>query len=80
VRAGPSVTIGRAGCAVSLGDDTFLSQTHAEILVDGESGARLRDLGSSNGTYLRLPPRAERELRDGDCLRLGREVLRVAVG
>lgn len=80
VRAGPSVTIGRAGCAVNLGDDAFLSQAHAEILVEGEGGARLRDLGSSNGTYLRVPPHAERELRDGDCLRMGREVLRVAVG
>jgi pSer/pThr/pTyr-binding forkhead associated (FHA) protein len=80
VRAGPTVTIGRGGCAVSLGDDPFLSQSHAEILVEGEGGARLRDLGSSNGTYLRVPPHAERELRDGDCLRMGREVLRVAVG
>jgi pSer/pThr/pTyr-binding forkhead associated (FHA) protein len=80
VRAGPSVTIGRGGCAVSLGDDPFLSQSHAEILVEGEGGARLRDLGSSNGTYLRVPPHAERELRDGDCLRMGREVLRVTVG
>jgi hypothetical protein len=79
VRGGPSITIGRTGCAVNLGDDPFLSQAHAEILVDGEGSARLRDLGSSNGTFVRIPPHAERELRDGDCLRLGREVLRVAI-
>ena len=80
VRGGPSVTIGRAGCAVSFGDDPHVSQAHAEILVDASGGARLKDLGSSNGTYLKLPARAERELHDGDCVRLGHEVLRVASG
>lgn len=79
VRGGPSVTIGRAGCAVSLGDDPTLSQSHAEVLVDAQGGARLRDLGSSNGTYVRVPAGGERELRDGDWVRMGREVLRVAV-
>jgi len=79
VRGGPSVTIGRAGCAVNLGDDPFLSQAHAEVLVEPDGNARLRDLSSSNGTFVRVPPHAERELRDGDSVRMGREVLRVAV-
>ncbi len=79
VRGGGSVTIGRSGCAVNLGDDPFLSQAHAELVVDSAGGARLKDLGSSNGTFIRVPPHAERELHDGDWLRLGREVLRVAV-
>lgn len=80
VRAGPSVTVGRAGCAVNLGDDPRVSQAHAEILLDAAGGARLKDLGSSNGTFLRLPPHGERELREGDLVRLGLEVLRVRVG
>jgi pSer/pThr/pTyr-binding forkhead associated (FHA) protein len=79
VRGGGSVTIGRSGCAVNLGEDPFLSQAHAELVVDSAGGARLKDLGSSNGTFIRVPPHAERELHDGDWLRLGREVLRVAV-
>jgi hypothetical protein len=79
VRPGPSITIGRAGCSVNLGDDPYLSQAHAEILVDPAGGARLRDLGSSNGTFARVPPRTERELRDADVVRMGREVLRVQV-
>ncbi len=79
VRAGPSVTIGRAGCAINLGDDPWLSQAHAELVLDAEGGARLKDLGSSNGTFVRVPPHGERELHDGDALRMGREVLRVAV-
>jgi hypothetical protein len=80
VRGGPAVTIGRAGCTVSLGDDPHVSQAHAEILVDANGGARLKDLGSSNGTYVKLPAHAERELHDGDCVRIGHEVLRVASG
>ncbi len=77
LRAGPSLTLGRAGCSVNLGDDPWLSQAHAEILIEADGTARLRDLGSANGTFVRLPPRAERELRDGDRVRLGRQVLRV---
>ena len=79
VRPGPSITIGRAGCAINLGDDPYLSQAHAEVLVDSAGAARLRDLGSSNGTFGRLAPHAERELRDADVVRMGREVLRVSV-
>jgi pSer/pThr/pTyr-binding forkhead associated (FHA) protein len=80
VRPGPAVTIGRGGCAVNLGDDPRLSQSHAEIVVEQDGTARLRDLGSSNGTYVKIPPHGERELRDGDCVRMGQEVLRVVVG
>ena len=80
LRPGPSVTLGRAGCSINLGDDPYLSQAHAEIVVEPDGVAKLRDLGSSNGTFVRLPPRSERELRDGDVVRLGREVLRVVSG
>jgi pSer/pThr/pTyr-binding forkhead associated (FHA) protein len=80
LRAGPSITVGRAGCSINLGEDPYLSQAHAEIVVDAEGAARLRDLGSSNGTFVRIPPGSERELHDGDAIRIGREVLRVEVG
>ena len=79
VRSGPAVTIGRGGCAVNLGDDPHLSQLHAEVVVEQDGTARLRDVGSSNGTYVKIPPHGERELRDGDYVRMGREVLRVAI-
>lgn len=79
LRSGASVSLGRAGCSVNLGDDPFLSQAHAEVILDGDGTARLRDLGSANGTFLRLPPRTERELQDGDLVRVGRQVLRVSV-
>jgi pSer/pThr/pTyr-binding forkhead associated (FHA) protein len=76
LRSGPSITVGRAGCSVNLGDDPYLSQAHAEIALENGT-ATLRDLGSSNGTFLRIPPGGEATLRDGDELRIGREVLRV---
>jgi pSer/pThr/pTyr-binding forkhead associated (FHA) protein len=79
VRGGPTISVGRAGCSVNLGDDPHLSQAHAEILLDANGNARLKDLGSSNGTYFKVPPHGERELHDGDCVRLGHEVLRVSV-
>ncbi|HUK66562.1 MAG TPA: FHA domain-containing protein [Anaeromyxobacteraceae bacterium] len=77
LRVGPSITIGRAGCSINLGEDPYLSQAHAEVIVEADGSARLRDLGSSSGTFVRLPPGSERELRDGDLVRVGREVLRV---
>jgi hypothetical protein len=76
---GPTVRIGRLGCAVTL-DDPLVAPEHAELLLDAEGGARLRDLGSATGTYLRIPPHGERELRDGDTLRVGQEILRVVLG
>ncbi len=80
VRPGPSITIGRSGCSINLADDIFISQNHAELLLEPDGGARLRDLGSANGTFVRLPPGSSREMRDGDRVRLGREVLRVDIG
>ena len=76
LRTGPTITIGSAGCAINLGDDPSVSRAHAEIVVEAEL-AKLRDLGSPDGTFVRIPPGSELELHDGDALRIGREVLRV---
>lgn len=77
-RSGPVLTIGRAGCDLNFGRDGFVSARHAEISIAGET-AFLRDLGSANGTFLRVPPRDERELQHGDYLLMGRELLRVEI-
>jgi pSer/pThr/pTyr-binding forkhead associated (FHA) protein len=80
LRSGTTVTIGRNGCAVNLGHDAQLAQAHAELLLEPDGTARLRDLGSAGGTFLRIPPGGERPLHHGDAVRLGREVLRVELG
>jgi pSer/pThr/pTyr-binding forkhead associated (FHA) protein len=64
-------TLGRStACSLTI-DDPLVSREHAEILVD-DDGARVRDLGSRNGTELNgeLLRDAVR-LRHGDRLRVG---------
>ncbi len=75
VRPGP-LRIGRAMGDLLFTDDPFISARHCELDVDA-AGAILRDLGSSNGTFVRVPPGGERELSEGDYVRLGRNILRV---
>ena len=79
VRGGPVVVIGRGGAAIGLGDDPTVAPVHAELRLEPDGSARLRDLGSETGTFVRLPSRADHALRDGDVVRLGREVLRVSL-
>ena len=64
--------IGRDPAAAVRVDDVSVSRYHARIVIDG-SAARLEDLGSKNGTYLRQKrvEGAAMPLRDGDPLRFG---------
>ncbi len=69
---GTRVTIGRGdGNDVVLRDDRLVSNVHAVIECYGSSYA-LRDLGSSNGTFVNGSLAGERVLRPGDEIRLGR--------
>ncbi|MGH9278479.1 MAG: BTAD domain-containing putative transcriptional regulator [Acidimicrobiales bacterium] len=70
------ITIGRGdGNDVCLRDDRLVSAFHAVIEFYGASFT-LRDLGSSNGTYVNGNSLiGERALRGGDEIRLGRTVL-----
>jgi hypothetical protein len=59
-------------CQVVL-SDTYMSTKHAEIKV--EKGAWIvRDLGSTNGTYVNDQRISQRELVDGDFIRFGQSV------
>jgi pSer/pThr/pTyr-binding forkhead associated (FHA) protein len=59
--------------------DSFMSRRHAAIQRDPAAGTfALRDLGSSNGTYLAI--RGEVELREGDHLRVGQHLFRFGFG
>lgn len=79
VVTGPRIAIGRAGCEVSLPDDGYVSTRHCEIALGAGGGGRVEDLGSMNGTYVRLPAGTERPLAHGDYVLMGRQVLRVEV-
>jgi pSer/pThr/pTyr-binding forkhead associated (FHA) protein len=67
------IVLGRESGDILFTDDEFMSRRHARILLkDGR--AQLEDLGSSNGTFVRL--RAPHALLPGDLLRIGDEMLR----
>jgi signal transduction histidine kinase len=69
-----TVFIGRgASCAVQL-HDTEVSREHAELRRRGNT-VLIRDLGSSNGTFVNGKQVKEHELASGDQLQLGRTLL-----
>jgi pSer/pThr/pTyr-binding forkhead associated (FHA) protein len=69
----PELVLGREEGDVTFPDDEFMSRRHAAVKRVG-SKARLEDLGSSNGTFVRV--RADRKLEAGDLLRIGDQLLR----
>lgn len=66
---GQVFTIGRRECDLNL-DDTAISRRHCEIAVSG-AGWVVRDLRSSNGTFVKGERVTERPLQEGDRLQLG---------
>ncbi|MFC3501029.1 FHA domain-containing protein [Micromonospora krabiensis] len=75
LRPAPQV-IGRAPTVDVVVHDPHLSRRHAEVWLAPE-GASLRDLGSTNGTWLNDRRIVDVEqLADGDVIRLGRTELR----
>jgi pSer/pThr/pTyr-binding forkhead associated (FHA) protein len=56
-------------------DDSSVSRMHARFSLDRDGKMTVRDLNSSNGTWLngeRLQPNESRTLQQGDHVRLGR--------
>ena len=71
--------IGRENGDIVFTDDPFLSRRHAAIRVDHAARRfMLSDLGSSNGTALRI--RGEHVLKDADQFRIGRHLFRFEAG
>lgn len=66
--------VGRASGDVVFPADRYVSARHASLSV-GPEGVRLRDLGSSNGTFVRLEKITP--LEGGDLLLMGDHLLRV---
>jgi pSer/pThr/pTyr-binding forkhead associated (FHA) protein len=71
---GDEVVIGREEGDFVYRDDAFMSRRHAAITWDGKI-ARLTDLGSSNGTFVRLTGIVN--LRHNDHLRMGDQLFRL---
>ncbi|NOG53095.1 MAG: FHA domain-containing protein [Planctomycetes bacterium] len=68
-------TIGKQpDCDLVIEQDTYVSRRHAE-LVRSNGSVILKDLGSSNGTYLRLT--RPTELMPGDEIQVGTTIIRL---
>lgn len=73
---GEPITIGTAKeCDVVIVGDEFVSRRHARLAV-ADGRVLLTDLGSSNGTYLRV--RGPIELREGDEIMIGATQVRIS--
>jgi len=71
---GSSIQVGREGGDLNFPVDLYMSSSHCRIEeVNGKF--TLTDMGSRNGTYVRI--KGERELAHGDYIFLGRKLLRV---
>lgn len=72
------MVLGREHGDVVFSSDAFMSRRHAVIARDPDHRQfMLRDLGSSNGTYVAI--RHEQELREGDHLRIGQHLFRLDI-
>ena len=75
----PSYIIGRSSkCDIQI-DQESVSRNHAKVINSGKS-VIIRDLGSTNGTYVNDQPIDERVLRDGDLIKIGRTILKFLSG
>jgi len=73
----PDMVMGREIGDIIFSEDEFMSRRHAQVSYRSGRG-HLEDLGSSNGTFLRL--RGPHGLSSGDLIRLGDELLRFEIG
>jgi pSer/pThr/pTyr-binding forkhead associated (FHA) protein len=71
----PVITIGRdAQCAVVLQDDG-VSRFHVEVRREATDSVIVRDLGSTNGTFIGGKRIVEAKLRDGTKILIGRRTI-----
>lgn len=70
------VVLGREEGEIVYRDDAFMSRRHAAITWNGQR-AQITDLGSSNGTFLKVTTLA---LKHGDHVRMGDQLLRIELG
>ena len=71
------VVLGREEGDIVFRDDAFMSRRHAAVTWDGKK-ASITDLGSSNGTFVRVT--GTTQLKHGDHIRMGDQLLRIELG
>jgi diguanylate cyclase (GGDEF)-like protein len=72
-------TIGRSSkCDIQI-DQESISRNHAAIINDGKRVV-LKDLGSTNGTYVNDQLISEYDVRNGDYIKIGRTIFKFLAG
>ncbi len=71
------IVLGREEGDIVFRDDAFMSRRHAAVTWDGKK-AQITDLGSSNGTFVRLA--GPTTIKHGDHVRMGDQLLRIELG
>jgi len=74
-----SLVIGRSSKCDIQTDKESISRNHSKIVNTGKS-ILVRDLGSTNGTYVNDEPIDEYVLRDGDLIKIGRTIFKFLTG
>lgn len=75
--AGDEIVLGREEGDIVFRDDAFMSRRHAAVTWDGKK-AQITDLGSSNGTFVRVT--VATPIKHGDHVRMGDQLLRIELG
>jgi two-component system, cell cycle response regulator len=75
----PAMIIGRSAKSDVQVDQESVSRNHAKIINTGKT-LILRDLGSTNGTYVNDELIDEYVLRDGDLVKIGRTIFKFLSG
>jgi len=75
----PSIIIGRSSKSDIQVDQESVSRNHCKIINTGKA-IILRDLGSTNGTYVNDRGVDEHVLRDGDLVKVGRAIFKFLTG
>ena len=71
---GEAIVLGRERGDILFPEDGYVSGTHARISLNDDR-VFLTDLGSSNGTFLRL--RSERLIATGSYMLMGQQLFRL---
>jgi len=75
----PNLVLGRSSkCDIQI-DQESVSRAHSKIVNAGRA-IRIRDLGSTNGTYVNDEQIEERTLGDGDLIKIGRTIFKFLAG
>ncbi|MCG5052390.1 MAG: diguanylate cyclase [Myxococcales bacterium] len=74
-----NLVLGRSSkCDIQI-DQESVSRAHSKIMNQGKT-IRIRDLGSTNGTYVNDEQIEERTLTDGDLIKIGRTIFKFLSG